>query len=185
MKEQPRGLTEIERAFGGDSRFIVNYSNKRNILQIAKSTMRRKNLKPFQINPTEVQEEGDFLSHIHPKYAKDVFEKSGFKIIDTRGTGTFRNRRVMKMVRKPVLLDNVFQELMGTLGLAPNIFLLTTPIERKGQTKTVNTLLDALQCPSCGKKLKEEDQNLVCKGCSIEYPIIDGIYDLRYPRQGL
>jgi ubiquinone/menaquinone biosynthesis C-methylase UbiE len=185
MKDQTQGLTEIVRTLAPNSRFIVNYSNKRNILQIAKATMGKRNLKPYQINPTEVQEEGDFLSHIHPKYAKEVFEKSGFKIIDTVGTGTFRNKKIMRLVGNPVLLDNLLQELMGTLSLAPNIFLLTTPIEKKDQKKTMNTLLDVLQCPSCGNKLTEEDQKLLCTKCSVEYPIVDGIYDLRYPRQEL
>jgi ubiquinone/menaquinone biosynthesis C-methylase UbiE len=185
MKEQTRGLSEIERTFAPESRFIVNYSNKRNILQIAKLAMGRNNLKPYQINPTEVQEDGDFLSHIHPKYAKEVFEKSGFKIIDSLGTGTFRNKKIMRLVGSPVILDNLLQDLMGTLSLAPNIFLLTTPIEKEGQKKTLNTLLDVLQCPACGSKLKEEDQKLICTNCSVEYPIVDGIYDLRYPRQEL
>jgi ubiquinone/menaquinone biosynthesis C-methylase UbiE len=185
MKEQTQGLAEIERIFGPDSRFIANYSNKRNILQIAKSAMGRKNLRPYQIDPTEVKEEGDFLSHIHPKYAKEVFGKSGFKIIDSLGTGTFRNKKVMKLVRNPVLLDKLLQELMGALSLAPNIFLLTTPIEKKGQKKAKKTLLDALQCPACQSILKEEDKQLICTKCAVEYPIVDGIYDLRYPRQGL
>jgi hypothetical protein len=185
MKDQAQGLTEIKRTFAPESRFIVNYSNKRNILQIAKWAMRKNNLKPCQIDPTEVQEEGDFLSHIHPKYAKEVFETSGFKIIDSRGTGTFRNEKIMRLVRNPVLLDKLLQDLTGTLSLAPNMFLLTTPIENEGKKKTTKTLLDVLQCPNCTNKLKEEDRKLICINCSVQYPIVDGIYDLRYPRTGL
>jgi SAM-dependent methyltransferase len=183
VKEHTRCLTEILRIFAPDSKFIVNYSNKRNLLQIVKQIIGRNNLKPFQINPTEVNEEGDFLSHVHPKYVNEVFGKSGFTILDTLGTGTFRNKKIMRLVGNPVLLDSLLQSLMGAFSFAPNIFLLTTPTGDKGQKNTFNSLLDVLRCPSCGSNLTKAAQKLTCRKCKIEYPIIDGIYDLRYPRE--
>jgi len=38
-----------------------------------------------------------------------------------------------------------------------------------------DALLDILVCPLCKKKVKHEDDKLVCHPCGLRYPVRDGI----------
>ncbi|HHY87296.1 MAG TPA: Trm112 family protein [Chloroflexi bacterium] len=35
------------------------------------------------------------------------------------------------------------------------------------------------RCPACGAPLPDTPPELVCGGCGVRYPVVDGIYDLR------
>jgi len=46
----------------------------------------------------------------------------------------------------------------------------------------MNLLNYDIVCPACKRDLHLEENNVVCQSCSIKYPFIHGIIDLRYPQ---
>jgi len=176
IPDSQRCLSEVSRILSHRGEFIFSYSNKRNLARIAAYLLGRDPNNPFSLDTFGL--DTTLIRH-HPHYVDGLLSKSGFEKLQHRGVGVvdkFSNKR--GPFKFWLNLGKALAPVFGKTRLAPWVFCKGT---LPGNEKLFETdeLIDLLQCPSCGGKLVIEGKTLFCSGCNEEFPIVDGIYDLR------
>lgn len=103
--------------------FILEYANKRNLLEIGRWLLRRPNLRPFAYQPGR---RGDGVYYnFHPRYIRDLLHDSGFAIEEELAVSVFRNERLKKLLGWRLLagLERPLQKPLARLYPAPSVFL--------------------------------------------------------------
>jgi ubiquinone/menaquinone biosynthesis C-methylase UbiE len=114
--------------------FILEYANKKNILEILRYIFGRPNIKPFDYCPSK--RKSNVYYNFHPQYVKDMLRLNGFDIEEELAVSMFRNRRLKKMLGCGILvrLEALLQKPLGRLHLAPSVFIKA----RKRETDCVS-----------------------------------------------
>jgi hypothetical protein len=74
-----------------------------------------------------------------------------------------------------VWLDSLFSLTGGLWQLTPSVFL-RSQADAAGSPAAAETFF---ACPACSNPLEDTPPLLHCTQCGAEFPVIDGIYDLR------
>ena len=169
-------LQEIHRVMRGGQPFIMEFANKRNAKAIARYLLRRQTWSPFDETPYEfVPLNFDF----HPHWMARRIREAGFHIEEELAISNFRLPALKKRVSPRLLarIDNAIARPGAALKFSPSI------LTRNIADKPPRAPEGFLQCPQCGgRALQAGPEAYHCPGCGADWPLLDGILDLRYPR---
>lgn len=104
--------------------FILEYANKRNLVEILRYIFRRPNIKPFDYLPSQ-RMSSDIFYNFHPKYVKDMLIRHGFHIEEELAVSMFRNERLKKIAGSKILsrIEALLQKPFGRFHLSPSVFV--------------------------------------------------------------
>ncbi len=172
----PQGfLAELGRVLRRGARAVLEYSNKRNLLRIARygrSSLRR-----------DHEEYGDLLFGTHPDYLRELAAAAGFDVGRTGGTGFFTRlvtERTQAAAGALGAAESVADRLLGRLELAPVSFAELAKKTGDVPETEASSLADILQCPACGGAVAEDSNGMICASCGKGYRKVGAVYDFKY-----
>jgi SAM-dependent methyltransferase len=178
VADVPAALQQIAGVLRRGGVYLLEYANKRNAKSVARYLLGRQAWSPFGTEPYEFAELNfDF----HPGWMAGQLGRAGFQVDGGLAVSHFRHP-VLKRLASPETLaaaDGAFQRVGAAWKLSPSIFLRSRLATAAGGES------DALfRCPACGGlELEQEPEALRCPACGSEWPVVDGLYDFRWPRQ--
>jgi ubiquinone/menaquinone biosynthesis C-methylase UbiE len=177
--DAPAVLGEIARVVRAEGHLVLEYANKRHIKAILGYLLRRQVWNPFDRQPIEfVALNFDF----HPAFVRQHLTASGFAIQQERAVSAFRLPALKQTVPPRLLaaLDGLLQRPLAPLKPTPSVFLHA----RRDASAAVAPVDGFFRCPAChSADLSAGSGELVCQSCTHRWPIVDGIYDFRWPRE--
>jgi ubiquinone/menaquinone biosynthesis C-methylase UbiE len=178
VADVPAALQEIASVLRPGGVYLLEYANKRNAKAVARYLLRRQVWSPFGAEPYEFAELNfDF----HPTWMADQLARAGLRVEEGLAVSHFRHP-FFKRLASPEMLagaDGAIQRVGAAWKLAPSIFLRSRSAGADGDA--AETLF---RCPACGgHALDQEPEALHCQTCASTWPILDGLYDFRWPRQ--
>ena len=174
MVDAPRTLGQVRRVLQPGATFILEYANKLNLKSILRYWLGKQKWSPFTPEQVEyIPLNFDF----HPRTVRKWLKESGFKLLRTLTVSHFRVGFLKRTLptRLLVWLDSLAALTGNWWQLTPSVFLKTLS---NGSGKTAGSD-EFFACPACGAALADTPPLLRCNSCGKEYPVIDGIYDLR------
>jgi ubiquinone/menaquinone biosynthesis C-methylase UbiE len=178
VADVPAALQEIAGALRPGGVYLLEYANKRNAKAVVRYLLRRQAWSPFGAEPYEFAELNfDF----HPTWMADQLARAGLQLEEGLAVSHFRHPLFKRLASPKTLaaVDGTFQRVGAAWKLAPSIFL------RSRLTGSSDDAPEALfRCPACGgPDLEQEPEALCCPACAAVWPLVDGLYDFRWPRQ--
>jgi ubiquinone/menaquinone biosynthesis C-methylase UbiE/uncharacterized protein YbaR (Trm112 family) len=177
VEDVPSLLDEVGRILADRGAYVLEYASKRHLKAIARYALRRQQWSPFDSAPYEfVEMNFDF----HPDWMRDRLAEAMFHVKRTRTVSHFRLPLLKKLVPAQTLaaLDGLCQPTGAWWQLTPSIFVESTTDRGTGLAPTEQLF----RCPVCGSKdLRESPGALSCPACQRNWPIEDGIYNLKTP----
>ncbi len=174
MMDAPLALNQVRRVLQPSSTFILEYANKRNIKSILRYWLGRQAWSPFTREQVEyIPLNFDF----HPATVRSWMLDAGFRIQRTLTVSHLRLGLLKRTLPTGLLvwLDSLFSLTGNWWQLTPSVFL-KAQADEKGKTATENAFF---ACPACSTPLEDTPPLLHCTQCGAEFPVIDGIYDMR------
>jgi ubiquinone/menaquinone biosynthesis C-methylase UbiE len=178
-QDAPAVLEEIARVVRARGHLVLEYANKRHVKAVWRYLLRRQDWSPFDHQPVEfVALNFDF----HPTYVRQHLAQAGFTIQKERAVSAFRLPSLKRVVppRALAALDGLLQRPLAPFKPTPSVFL------RAGRDQDAAAAPESsfFRCPACrSTDLTEGHSALICQGCARRWPVVDGIYDLRWPRK--
>ena len=122
IKDLDRALKQINSIVKPGGYFIMEYANKRNLLEIFRYYLGKPNLKPFDQNPSK-RGSGIFYN-FHPTYMENKLKANGFAVKQTTQSSLFRSNIFKKVLGVNIIsyLDILIGGATGSLKLSPSIF---------------------------------------------------------------
>jgi ubiquinone/menaquinone biosynthesis C-methylase UbiE/uncharacterized protein YbaR (Trm112 family) len=177
-RDAPSVLGEVARVVCARGYFVLEYANKRHVKAMLRYLLRRQDWCPFDRQPVEfVRLNFDF----HPAYVRQHLVQAGFSVQQERAVSAFRLAGLKRVVPPGALaaLDGLLQRPLAFLKPTPSVFVRAC---RDGGA-AVAPAGAFFRCPAChSTDLFESNDALVCRGCARRWPVIDGVYDFRWPR---
>ncbi len=177
-QDAPTALGEIARVVRAGGCFVLEYANKCHLKAILRYLARRQNWNPFDHRPVEfVALNFDF----HPAYIQRHLAQAGFSIQQTRAVSAFRLPLLKRTLplRALVALDRLLQRPLAPFKPTPSVFLRA----RRDQGAAVASNRAFFRCPACHSATLTDQRNaLFCQECDRRWPVVEGVYDLRWPR---
>jgi SAM-dependent methyltransferase len=178
VADVPAALQEIAGVLCQGGVYLLEYANKRNAKAVARYLLRRQAWSPFGAEPYEFAELNfDF----HPAWMAGQLARAGLRVEEGLAVSHFRHPLFKRLASPETLAaaDGAFQRVGAAWKLAPSIFL------RSRLTGSSDDAPEALfRCPACGGlTLDQEPEALRCPVCASVWPVVDGLYDFRWPRQ--
>ena len=178
VADVPVALQEIAGVLHPGGVYLLEYANKRNAKAVARYLLRRQRWSPFGAEPYEFAELNfDF----HPVWMARQLARAGLQVEDGLAVSTFRHPFFKRLASPETLAtaDGAFQRVGAAWKLAPSIFL---------RSRLAGSGADGpealFRCPACGGLvLEQEPAALRCPACASAWPVVDGLYDFRWPRQ--
>lgn len=123
LENVPLAFTQINRIMKKNGYFILEYANKRNLLEIARQLLRLPHIQPFGYAPTQRGE--SLFYNFHPDYINDTLLKCGFVVEEKLAVSLFRNEKLKKLFNQKTLafIDNLLQRPLGFFQITPSVFL--------------------------------------------------------------
>jgi ubiquinone/menaquinone biosynthesis C-methylase UbiE len=113
---------EVHRILKKDGTFILEFANKRNLLEIARFFLRRKNLRPFDYEPSN---RAELYFNFHPQYIKDKLKRAGFIIEEQISVSNFRAPFIKNILNAQFLVNAEIklEKFLNYLQLSPSVFV--------------------------------------------------------------
>jgi len=89
VEDVPKFFKELNRVLKDNATFVLEYANKRNLLEISRFLFRKNQLHPFSRKPENRSDKG-LTYNFHPKYIKEELLKHGFIIEKKVASSLFR-----------------------------------------------------------------------------------------------
>jgi ubiquinone/menaquinone biosynthesis C-methylase UbiE len=175
MAEPQLALNQVRSTLQTGAIFILEYANKQNIKAILRYVFRKQSWSPFSTESVEFEKLNyDF----HPQAVRGWLDESGFSL---------QNQLAVSYLRMGVLKRKLPIDLLARLEawlqptgrwcqLSPSVFTRSQAVGEtpKAQAGTF------FKCPVCeSNNLEPYGARLICKECSREWPIREGIFDFR------
>ncbi len=175
MAEPQLALNQVRSTLQTGAIFILEYANKQNIKAILRYVFRKQSWSPFSTESVEFEKLNyDF----HPQAVRGWLDESGFSL---------QNQLAVSYLRMGVLKRKLPIDLLARLEawlqptgrwcqLSPSVFTRSQAVGEtpKAQAGTF------FKCPVCeSNNLEPYGARLICKKCSREWPIREGIFDFR------
>lgn len=168
-------LQQVRRTLRSGAVFILEYANKQNLKAILRYLAKRQSWSPFSVESIEFEK---LNFNFHPKMVGNWLSESGFEMDDQLAVSYFRLDWLKKHLPLKLLtrLDEMLQPTGKWCQLSPSVF---TRSHALGENQRADNEM-FFKCPICEAEfLKPHRTNLICQGCSHEWPIRDGIFDFR------
>jgi ubiquinone/menaquinone biosynthesis C-methylase UbiE len=175
MAKPQLALNQVRQTLQAGAIFILEYANKQNLKAILRYMVRRQSWSPFSTNNVEFEKLNfDF----HPKSVISWLTETGFTLQTQRAVsylrlGIFKRSLPISLLSR---LEAFLQPTGRWIQLSPSIFTRNLAV---GDTPKA---LDGMffKCPVCeSKNIEPHGSSLICRQCSREWPIRDGIFDFR------
>lgn len=124
VEDVPLYLSEISRVLKKDGLFILEFANKRNLLEILRWVFRKSRTNPFERNPQNRSDKG-LTINFHPSYIRDQVHLAGFEIVEQRASSLLRLPILKKLIGQARLfhLEKTLPLFLKRHSLSPSIFL--------------------------------------------------------------
>jgi len=168
-------LRNLGAALAGQSPFVLEFANKRNLKSVLRYIAGRQKWNPFSREAVEfVKLNFDF----HPASIKDLLVSEGFLIEKQVSVSYLRARLLKRMLPIGVMraLESALQAVFSWSAYSPSVFLLA---RKKGAAHPLSSTA-LFRCPACGHyPIEDTPPELTCGSCGRTYTFTDGIYDFR------
>lgn len=165
---------EICRVMTKNSRFVMDYANKRNLFRVF--------AKPFASLKQDHEEYEPLLFGTHPIFFKKIVKEAGFRLEKSLGTGFFPRFITEKTVfLKPILfvLEIIFDNTLGYLTLGPRTIAQIKKKEGITNDTIDRDIKDVLACPVCKGDIRIDGEIVTCTKCANKYSFKGNIFDFR------
>lgn len=174
MADAPLALAQVRRVMQPSATFILEYANKCNLKSILRYWIGKQDWSPFTRQQVEyIPLNFDF----HPAAIRSWMTAAGFTIQRTLTVSHLRMGLLKRTLPTSLLvaLDSLFSLTGNWWQLTPSVFLKSQS-DTKGTTAAEGAFF---ACPACSTPLADTPPLLRCTKCGAEFPVIDGIYDMR------
>lgn len=123
VENVPDFFKQVNLSLEDNGTFILEYANKRNVVEILRYLFKRPNIKPFDYSPSK---RGDGIYfNFHPEYIRDMLNQNGFIIKQEIGVSFFRNDFLKRRINYKILskLESFLQKPLGRFHLSPSVFI--------------------------------------------------------------
>ena len=172
-------LNEAYRILAPGGNFILEFSNKRHLLEILRGLLGLSSVSPFTLEPAP---RGELTFNFHPEYIKRKLAEVGFAAQIYLSVSNLRNDLVKRLFnsRALMMLESPLQYLFAPARLGPSVFVGSQKPLSRLPIGIPNSLEDLLCCPACSVHPLVFHQNEIsCPNCNESYIIDDEIIDLR------
>ena len=125
LKKMNKAMEELYRVLKPGGVAVIEVANKRTLPKMVRYATRRSDVNPFDkkvANYKEISKDGFY--NYHPKYAEEIFDKTGFKIERVLSVSNFRSRRLKKLfgTKNLVKMEDKAQKALAPIRFAPSIY---------------------------------------------------------------
>lgn len=175
LTDVSRAFEQIERATVGNGAFLLEFANKRHLLNIVRRLCGSP-MDPFDLEPYAFAElHFDF----HPIWVRQRLLDAGFIPESERAVSMFRVPALKRLVPAPALarLDALLQAITAPMAAAPSQFVRSRVAKEAAPLST-----DLLACPVCTHHpLHERAEEVACPSCQTRWAIDQGVYVFKQP----
>lgn len=124
VEDVDKYLSEISRVLKKDAIFVLEFANKRNLVEIIRKIFCRAKLNPFSLEPQNRSSKG-LTYNFHPKYLSNKLAENGFEIVQSVDSSLFRSPFLKKFVGQARLakIENLIPFFLRRFQLSPSVFL--------------------------------------------------------------
>jgi len=173
LADVPRALQQITRIVLPGGTCIIEYANKRHVLNIFRR-LSGHSVDPFDWEPYEF---APLHYDFHPRWIQAKLREAGLETRGRLSVSIFRSGLLKRRIKPETLaaLDGCQQRLLATLAIAPSVF---TKSIRSGTASVPLTAYERLFiCPDCrSSDLARYPEAVHCTCCGRNWPIVDGVY---------
>jgi ubiquinone/menaquinone biosynthesis C-methylase UbiE len=175
MAEPQLALDQVRRTLQPGAIFILEYANKQNLKAILRYLVLKQSWSPFSLQSVEFEKLNfDF----HPKAVRSWLTNTGFTLKTQLAVSYLRLGALKRRLPTDLLIriEGILQPTGKWLQLSPSVFTRNQAVgdTPKAQTGTF------FKCPVCESiEIEPHGSRLICKQCSREWPIREGIFDFR------
>jgi len=129
VENVPDFFRQVNLSLEDNGTFILEYANKKNIVEILRYLFKRPNIRPFDYKPGR---RGDNVYYnFHPDYIRDMLNQNGFIIEQELAVSIFRNEFLKKIINYKILsrVESFLQKPLGRFHLSPSVFLMARKIK--------------------------------------------------------
>ncbi len=179
MADPAAALASVAEVLEQNSTFVLEYANKRNLKAVLRWVVRAQGWNPFDRAPVEfVQLNFNF----HPQSVRAWLAAAGFVVERELAVSMFRQALLKRIfpARALIGLDAALQPSGRWILLSPSVFLRA----RASLAPNFSKRGAFWRCPVCrSHRIGEKQEGLHCANCGRDWPLQDGIYDLRTRQQ--
>ena len=124
IEDVSKVFAELNRVMQKNGKFVLEYANKHNVLEIIRFLTFQKNAGPFKLAPAK--RGNSVFWNFHPLHIEGELKKAGFKIEKVLSVSMFRSAFLKKVFGDKLLarIENHLSGILGRLRLSPSVFLL-------------------------------------------------------------
>jgi len=124
IEDVDKFFSELNRILQPGGKFILEFANKRNALEIVRLFLGKSKKSPFSQNPYRYGEA--VFYNFHPKYIKDRVKSNGFGIKKVYSLSNFRYPILKKIFGNSILLvaERIVRGMLGKIFFGPSIVLV-------------------------------------------------------------
>lgn len=132
VENVPDFFAQVNMTLETGGAFILEYANKKNLVEILRLFFRRPNISPFEYSPSKRL--SNIYYNFHPRYVYDMLSRCGFQIEEELSVSIFRNERLKKLAGSGLLsrLESFLQKPLGRFHLSPSVFLKARKVSSCG-----------------------------------------------------
>lgn len=121
VEDVPAFFEQVARVLRDGGTFVLEFPNKRNLLEIARLLAGRPNIGPFDRRPTA--RKGDLYYNYHPAYVEGALREAGFAVEETLSVSLFRSEVLKRLVgaRRLAAMERPLQAIVPRLS--PSVFV--------------------------------------------------------------
>lgn len=183
---------EVKRVTYYKGSLVLEYPNKRHLLNLIRKTARgglKKLLSaepmpvPFENPEGTTKTEKGIMFNFHPRYITKNLVSHEILPITTTSLSFLRSRALKHFLNLSILLkiEHFLQKTMSWTRLTPSIIIYGLNNDQEDTPIEPGSLQDILACPSCKQKMISDKGAFSCSLCKLTFTTTDGILDLRYP----
>ena len=175
MADPAAALASVAEVLEQNSSFVLEYANKRNLKAVLRWVVRAQAWNPFDRAAVEFVR---LNFNFHPQSVRAWLAEAGFVGERELAVSMFRQALLKRIfpARALIALDVALQPSGKWILLSPSVFLrarvsLAPNFHKEGAF---------WRCPVCrSHRIGQNQDGLHCRNCGRDWPLRDGIYDLR------
>ena len=122
LEDLPAAMKEFYRILAPGGTFVIEIANKKTLPKMFRYWFKKSKINPFDKKPS-LQKDTNMINY-HPKYAEELFAKTGFEVEKVLSVSNFRSTTLKKVFGAKALtkMENGAQQLLAGVRFAPSIY---------------------------------------------------------------
>lgn len=123
VENVPDFFRQVNLALRPGGTFILEYANKKNLLEVLRYLFRRPNIGPFTYEPS--RRGTTVYYNFHPDYIRDMLAQNGFEVEEELAVSMFRSKLLKKLFGCRLLSkwERLLQKPLARFHPGPSVFL--------------------------------------------------------------